>query len=277
MSDPLRPRRSALYMPGANARAMEKARALPCDVVILDLEDAVAPEAKQTARAQVAAAVAAGGFGRREVVVRVNGLDTPWGREDLEMAAASACDAVLLPKVDRAPELDLGKPLWCMVETPLGVLRAEAIAASARVACLVMGTSDLTNDLRARHTGDRAPMLPALGWCLLAARAYGRVILDGVHLDLDDEAGLARACAQGRALGFDGKTLIHPRQIAAANAAFGPGEAELAQARRVIAAFEAAQREGRGVAVLEGRLVENLHVAEARRVLALAEAVAGEG
>lgn len=276
MSDSVRPRRSALYMPGANARAIEKARSLPCDVVILDLEDAVAPDAKAAARAQVAAAVAAGGFGRREVVIRVNGLDTPWGREDLEMAAASACDAVLLPKVERAPDLDVGKPLWCMVETPLGVLRAEAIAAAERVACLVMGTSDLTKDLRACHTDDRAPMLPALGHCLLAARAYGRAILDGVHLDLDDEAGFARACAQGRALGFDGKTLIHPKQIAAANAAFGPSEAEVEHARRVVAAFEAATREGKGVAVLDGRLVENLHVAEARRVLALAEALAAE-
>jgi citrate lyase subunit beta/citryl-CoA lyase len=275
MTERRRPRRSALYMPGANARAMEKARALPCDVVILDLEDAVAPDAKVAARRQVAAAVAAGGFGRREVVIRVNGADTPWGAADLEMAAASACDAVLLPKVEAPPERGPGKPLWCMVETPRGVLRAEAIAAAGGVECLVMGTSDLTSDLRARHSSDRLAMLASLSLCLLAARAHGRAILDGVHLGLDDEAGFARTCAQGRELGFDGKTLIHPKQIEAANAAFGPGEAEVAHARRVIAAHEQAEREGKGIAVLDGRLVENLHVAEAHRVLALAEAIAG--
>ena len=274
MTERMRPRRSALYMPGANVRAMEKARALACDVVILDLEDAVAPDAKDAARRQVAEAVAAGGFGRREVVIRVNGADTPWGGADIEMAAASACDAVLLPKVEAAPELRPGKPLWCMVETPRGVLRAEAIAAAAGVECLVMGTSDLTSDLRARHAPDRLPMLASLSLCLLAARAHGCAILDGVHLGLDDEAGFARACAQGRELGFDGKTLIHPKQVEAANAAFGPSEAEIGQARRVIAAHEQAEREGKGVVVLDGRLVENLHVAEARRTLAFAEAIA---
>ena len=269
-----RPRRSALYMPGANVRAMEKARTLACDVVILDLEDAVAPDAKDAARRQVADALATGGFGRREVAVRVNGAGTPWSAADLEMAAASACDAVLLPKVEAAPALGLAKPLWCMIETPRGVLRAEAIAAADGVECLVMGTSDLTSDLRARHAPDRLPMLASLSLCLLAARAHGCAILDGVHLDLGDEAGFARACAQGRELGFDGKTLIHPKQIAAANAAFGPDEAEVAQARRVIAAHERAEREGKGVVLLDGRLVENLHVAEARRTLAIAEAVA---
>ena len=274
MTERLRPRRSALYMPGANARAMEKARTLPCDVVILDLEDAVAPDSKAAARRQVAEAVEAGGFGRREVVIRVNGADTPWGAEDLAMATASPCDAVLLPKVEAAPKLRLGKPLWCMVETSRGVLRAEAIAAAEGVECLVMGTSDLTSDLRSRHSSDRLAMLASLSLCLLAARAHGRAILDGVHLGLDDEAGLVRACAQGRELGFDGKTLIHPKQIEAANAAFGPSETEIAHARRAIAAHEQAEREGKGVVVLDGRLVENLHVAEARRTLALAEAVA---
>jgi citrate lyase subunit beta/citryl-CoA lyase len=274
MQEPMRPRRSALYMPGANARAMEKARTLDCDVVILDIEDAVAPDAKEAARRQTAAAVAAGGFGRREVVIRVNGAGTPWGAADLAMASASACDAVLLPKVEAAPTAPLGKPLWCMVETPLGVLRAEAIAAAPSVECLVMGTSDLTSDLRARHTPDRLAMLASLSLCVLAARAHGCAVLDGVHLALDDEAGFARACAQGRDLGFDGKTLIHPKQIEAANAAFGPSEAEAAQARRIIAAYEEAERQGKGVVVLDGRLVENLHVAEARRTLALAEATA---
>ena len=274
MTETTRPRRSALYMPGANARAMEKARTLPCDVVILDLEDAVAPDAKEAARRQVAAAASAGGFGRREVVIRVNGPDTPWGAADLEMAAASPCDGVLLPKVEAPPALAIGKPLWCMLETPRGVLRAEAIAAAREVSCLVMGTSDLTADLRARHVPDRSPMLASLSLCLLAARAHGRAILDGVHLDLEDEAAFARACAQGRELGFDGKTLIHPNQIEAANAAFGPGEAEIEHARRVIAAHEQAEREGKGVVVLDGRLVENLHVAEARRVLAYARDMA---
>jgi citrate lyase subunit beta / citryl-CoA lyase len=273
MRESVRPRRSALYMPGANARAMEKARGLACDVVILDLEDAVAPAAKAEARRLVAAALAAGGFGRREVVVRVNGPQTPWGPDDLAMAEASACDAILLPKAESAPALRSAKPLWCMVETPLGVLRAEAIAAAEGVECLVMGTSDLTKDLRARHAADRLPMLASLSLCLLAARAHGRAILDGVHLDLADAQGFERACVQGRELGFDGKTLIHPSQIAAANAAFGPSAGEVEQARRVVGAFEQAEREGRGVAVLDGRLVENLHVAEARRTLALAEAL----
>jgi len=276
MAEGIRARRSALYMPGANARAMEKARLLACDAVILDLEDAVAPVAKAEARRQVADAIAAGGFGRREVVVRVNGADTPWGADDLAMAAASGCDAIVLPKVEAAPTIRPGKPLWCMIETPLGVLRAEAIAAAETVECLVMGTSDLTKDLRARHAADRLPMLASLSLCLLAARAHGRAILDGVHLDLSDAQGFARACVQGRELGFDGKTLIHPSQIDAANAAFGPSAEEAAQARRVLAAFEQAEREGKGVVVLDGRLVENLHVAEARRTLALAGALAAD-
>ena len=284
---PIRPRRSVLFMPGSNARAREKARTLPADAVILDLEDAVAPDAKEAARAQVLAALRAGGYGHRETVVRVTALGTPWGYADLAAAATSGADAVLVPKVEGAEAVrqslavldaagapgDL--PLWCMMETPRGTLRAEEIAAaSPRVACLVMGTSDLAKELNAAHTPLRLPLLTALGLCLLAAKAHGLAILDGVHLDLQDDEGFRQACLQGAELGFDGKTLIHPRQIGPANAAFAPSEAEVAHARRIIEAHAAAAREGRGVVVVDGRLVENLHVADARRRLALAEAIA---
>lgn len=279
-----RPRRSVLYMPGSNPRALEKARTLAADALILDLEDAVAPDAKPEARALVMAAVAAGGFGHREVLVRVNGLDTPWGRDDLLAAGASGADGIVIPKVNNPTEVAAveavlaatpgAAPLWLMMETARGVLNADAIAgASPRVAGLIMGTSDLTRELHARHTVDRHPMLPALGLCLLAARAHGRVILDGVHLDLGDEAGLADACRQGMEMGFDGKTLIHPSQIATANTIFAPSETDLAQARRIIGAYADAQAAGRGVVVVDGRLVEALHVAEARRQLALAAAI----
>lgn len=281
-----RPRRSVLYMPGSNPRALEKARTLAADALILDLEDAVAPDAKPEARALVMAAVAAGGFGHREVLVRVNGLDTPWGRDDLLAAGASGADGIVIPKVNNPAEVAAVEavlaatpgtaPLWLMIETARGVLNADAIAgASPRVAGLIMGTSDLTRELHARHTADRHPMLAALGHCLLAARAHGRVILDGVHLDLGDEAGLAAACRQGMEMGFDGKTLIHPSQIATANTIFAPSEADLAQARRIIAAHADAQAAGRGVVVVDNRLVEALHVAEARRQLALAAAIGG--
>ena len=283
----VRPRRSVLYMPGSNARALDKARSLPADGLILDLEDAVAPEAKDQARAQVIAAVVAGGYGGRELVVRVNAADTAWGQADLVAAARAPAHAVLLPKVEhpdqvRAAEAALvaggappGLALWCMIETPLGVLRAEAIAgASKRLACLVMGTSDLAKDLHAAHTPDRLPMLASLGLCLLAARAHGLAILDGVHLDLNDDAGFAASCRQGRELGFDGKTLIHPKTIAAANAAFAPGPDEIAQARRIIAAHQEAALQGKGVVVVDGRLVESLHVENANRVVALAQAIA---
>ncbi len=286
MSVTIRPRRSVLYMPGSNARALDKARSLPADGLILDLEDAVAPEAKDTARAHVIAALSAGGYGGRELVVRVNAADTAWGQADLAAAARARADAVLLPKVEhqdqvRAAEAALvagGAPadlaLWCMIETPLGVLRAEAIAAaSARLACLVMGTSDLAKDLHAAHTPDRLPMLTSLGLCVLAARAHGLAILDGVHLDLADDDGFARSCRQGRALGFDGKTLIHPKTIAAANAAFAPGAEEIALAHKIIAAHQEATRQGKGVAVVDGRLVEALHVANAERLVALARAI----
>lgn len=284
----IHPRRSVLYLPGSNARALAKARTLPADGLILDLEDAVAPDAKVLARTMVAEAMGTGGYGRRELVVRVNGLGTDWGPDDLAAVARLGLDAVVLPKVDdvaiveRAASLldrsgapaDL--PLWCMIETPRGVLRAEAIADHPRVACLVMGTSDLTTDLHARHTVDRLPLLASLGHGLLAARAAGIAILDGVHLDLQDMAGFERACVQGMDLGFDGKTLIHPGQIEPANRLFAPSAEALDRAKRIVAAFEQATGEGRGVAVLDGRLVENLHVAEARRLLALGAAIAQE-
>src|ERR1700730_4025823 len=246
----LRPRRSVLFMPGSNPRALEKARALPADGLIFDLEDAVAPEAKETARAAVAAAVTAGGYAPRELVLRVNPIDTVWGHTDLAVAATLPIDAVLLPKVESAERVRLsidlldalGAPpeltVWCMIETPLGVLRAAEIAgASPRVAALVLGTADLANDLHARPTRDRLPLLTALGLVLLAARAHGRAVFDGVHLDLGDAEGLAAACHQGRDLGFDGKTLIHPDQIGPANEIFAPTAEEVARARRVIAGY----------------------------------------
>jgi citrate lyase subunit beta / citryl-CoA lyase len=287
MTAPVRPRRSVLYMPGSNERALGKARTLPADGLILDLEDAVAPDAKVGARDRVCQALAAGGYRPRETLIRVNGMATPWGFADLEAAAASGADGVLLPKVESAEAVrqalavldgagapaDL--PLWCMLETPRAMLRADEIAgASPRLGGLVMGTSDLAQELRAAHTPLRLPLLTALGLCLLAARAHGLPILDGVHLDLADEEGFAAACRQGAELGFDGKTLIHPRQIETANQAFAPGEAELAEARRIIAAHEAAVLQGKGVVVVDGRLIESLHVAEAQRRLQLAQAIA---
>ncbi len=287
MSRRIRPRRSVLYMPGSNARALEKGRTLPADGLILDLEDAVAPDAKALARTQILEALAAGGYGKRELIVRVNGLATPWGYEDLVAAATSGADAVLLPKVGSAdaieqavnllesagapPELDI----WCMMETPIGMLHAEEIAgAHPRVACLVMGTSDLAKDLHARHTRERLPMLTSLGLCLLAARAHGLAILDGVHLDLADDEGFAYSCRQGVELGFDGKTLIHPKTIATANEIFAPSPEEVEWSRKIIAAHAEAAKEGQGVVVVDGRLVENLHVENAHRVVALAEAIA---
>jgi len=282
-----RPRRSALFMPAANARALEKARSLPADALIFDLEDAVAPAAKEGAREAVAAATAVRGYGTRELVLRVNALDTPWGHADLAVAATLPIDAVLLPKVESSERVRLtvslldsfGAPesmrLWCMLETPLGILSAREIAAaSPRLAALVLGTSDLTKDLHALDTPDRLPLATSLGLALLAARAYRRAILDGVYLDLADDEGFAAACRHGRALGFDGKTLIHPKQIAPANAVFAPSAAEVAQARRVIAAYAEAVAAGRGVVLVDGRLIENLHVEDARRLVALADAIA---
>jgi len=282
-----RPRRSMLYMPGSNPRALEKARGLAADALIFDLEDAVSPDAKQTARGVIAEAVAAGGYGRRELILRTNGLDTAWGHGDLVAAAKMAIHGVLLPKVESAASVrqaasildKAGAPadmaIWCMMETPMGMLHAEEIAAShPRLAGFVMGTSDLANDLHARHTRDRLPMLTGLNLCLLAARAYGLVVMDGVYLDLGDDEGFAYACRQGVELGFDGKTLIHPKTIAAANAAFGPSPAEIEQAKRQIAGFEAAEAQGKGVVLVDGMLVENLHVANAKRLLALVARIA---
>jgi citrate lyase subunit beta/citryl-CoA lyase len=282
----IRPRRSLLFMPGANVRALEKARGLPADGLIFDLEDAVAPDAKPAARDAVAAALAAGGYGKRELVLRVNALDTEWGADDLRAAARMPLDAVLLPKVETAERMcetiaaldQADAPaelaIWCMIETPRGVLAAAEIAAAPRVTALVMGTSDLTKDLGALTLPDRLPLLISLQLVLLAARAQGLTALDGVHLDLADEAGFAAVCAQGRALGFDGKTLIHPKQIVPANTAFAPSANEVAQARKIITAHEEALAAGKGIVVVDGRLVENLHVDAARRTLALAEAIA---
>jgi citrate lyase subunit beta/citryl-CoA lyase len=282
-----RPRRSALYTPGSNLRALDKAKTLPADVLIMDLEDAVAPEAKRDARIQVVNAVKAGGYGAREVVIRVNGLNTPWGYGDLAAVADAGADAILIPKVEsvetvRQAETVLvanGAPeplaLWCMMETPRAVLNAEEVAGSSRrVQCFVMGTSDLTKDLHAAHTRDRLPLITSLGLCMLAARAYGLAILDGVHLDLEDDAGFATACHQGAEMGFDGKTLIHPRTITVANRAFAPAPADVEWSRRVIAAHAEAAAGGRGIVVLDGKLIENLHVLNARRIVELAEAIA---
>ena len=287
----IRPRRSALYMPGSNARALEKAREIAADVLILDLEDAVAPDVKATAREQVCAAVKAGGYGRRELVIRVNGVDTPWFAEDLAAAAEAKPQAILIPKVS-APETlhEVGNQLngrwadpsiavWAMIETPLAILDVEHIARAARdpvarLACFVMGTNDLAKETRARFVPGRAPMLPWLTSALLAARAHGIDILDGVYNDIKDEAGFLAECEQGRDLGFDGRTLIHPSQVAVANTVFAPDEAELLKARAVIAAFDLPENAGKGAIQLDGRMVELLHAEMARRTVALAEAIA---
>lgn len=279
-----RPRRSVLYLPGSNARALDKARSLPADALILDLEDAVAPDAKVTARQQVLDTLSQGGYAPREVVIRVNGLDTPWGRDDLRAAATSGADAVLLPKVDQPQQITFAAEilaragasdrmaLWIMLETPFGVLNAVSIAAAhPRVQVLVMGNEDLGHALRVRADDDRAGLITAMSQCILAARAHGREILDGVYTALDDPDGLERVCVQGRRLGFDGKTLIHPRQIDTANRVFGPDTEAVERARRIVAAWD--QVGGKGVIVLDGRMIEHLHVSEARRILALAERI----
>ncbi|WP_026988423.1 HpcH/HpaI aldolase/citrate lyase family protein [Fodinicurvata fenggangensis] len=286
MTETFRPRRSVLYMPGSNTRALEKGRGLPADALILDLEDAVAPDTKDEARANIAEAVKQGGYGRREIIVRVNGLDSDWGRADIEVLANCGADALLLPKVESADMvqkaealmLKAGAPdsvgLMCMMETPRGILNADEIAqASKRLTCLVMGTSDLVKELNAEHTHQRLPVLTSLSLCVLAARAAGLAIVDGVHLDLSDDAGFAEHCRQGRELGFDGKTLIHPKTIAKANEAFAPSADEVAEAKRIIEAHAEAVREGKGVVVLDGKLIENLHVETAKRSVALAEAI----
>ncbi|HNS99043.1 MAG TPA: CoA ester lyase [Polyangiaceae bacterium] len=282
----IRPRRSVLYVPGSNLRALEKARTLPADGLIFDLEDSVAPEVKETARQNVLRAIEQGGFGKRELFLRVNGLNTPWGYDDLWAAAQSKADAVVLPKVDgpevvkqavsvlweaKAPEQ---LSVWCMMETARGMLHAESIAnASTRLGGLVMGTSDLAHELHAAHTPLRLPMLTALGLCLLAARAAGIPILDGVYLDLADDKGFEASCQQGMELGFDGKTLIHPRTIEIANRVFAPSNEQVQRAKAIIVAFEEASAAGKGVVVVEGKLVENLHVENAKRIVKLSEAI----
>jgi citrate lyase subunit beta / citryl-CoA lyase len=286
MPSAFHPRRSVLFMPGSNARALERAKTLPADALIFDLEDAVAPDAKETARQMVCDAIRANAYGRRELIVRVNGQTTAWGDADLAAVATCGADAVLLPKVESGDMVQQalsmltahGAPaelaIWCMLETPRGILRAEDIATSPRVAALVMGTSDLTKELRARHTPERLPLLPSLGWCLLAGRAYGLAVLDGVHLDLNDDAGFENACHQAADMGFDGKTLIHPKTIATANRIFAPSPDDIASAQKIIAAHAEATAQGKGVVVVDGRLIENLHVEEAQRVVALAKAIA---
>lgn len=270
--------RSVLYIPAANARAMEKARDLPADAIIFDLEDAVTPAEKPEARALLAQMLL-GDYGGRRRIVRINGLDTEWGEADAR-AFSKGADAILIPKVSRASDLDRvadlvsDTPLWAMMETAEGMLNAAEIAAHPRLRGMVMGTNDLAKELNARFRPDRLPMMAGLSLCLLAARAHGRVILDGVFNAFRDDAGLRAECEQGRDMGFDGKTLIHPAQLAIANEVFGPSEAEIELARRQIEAFDAARAQGRGVAVLDGRIVENLHVATARTILAKAEAIA---
>jgi citrate lyase subunit beta/citryl-CoA lyase len=286
----IRPRRSVLYMPGSNARALEKARSLPADALILDLEDAVAPDAKAAARDLACAAVQAGGYGHRELVMRVNALDTPWGAADIAAAASAAPDAVLVPKPGTAADIlraaealsNAGAPdktrLWAMVETPLAILNLKEIAsASPRLACLVMGTNDLVKETRADLSANRRPALYWLSATVTAARAFGLDALDGVYNNFKDAAGFRAECVHGRRLGFDGKTLIHPDQVATANEVFAPPEADVAWARKVIAAFEAPENAGKGVITMEGRMVELLHAEMARRTVAIAEAIARAG
>ncbi|MCC6891054.1 MAG: CoA ester lyase [Hyphomicrobiales bacterium] len=291
---PVRPRRSVLYMPGNNARAIDKARTLSIDAAILDLEDSIAPEAKHDARERVRAAVAAGGFGSREVVVRINGLDTEWWLADVDMVHDVRPDALLVPKISQPVTLenladrlmDIGADhrikVWAMIETPAAILNARDIAAVAhdietRLSCLVIGTNDLAREMRGRIVPGRAPMLPLLALAVAAARAHGIDILDGPFNDLDDADGFAAECAQARDLGFDGKTLIHPNQIAACNAAFTPSAEEIVQARAVLSAFERPENRGRGVIALEGRMVERLHAEIARRTVAIADAIVERG
>ncbi|MEZ5797932.1 MAG: CoA ester lyase [Paracoccaceae bacterium] len=280
-----RPYRSVLYIPAARERAMEKARELAADAIIFDLEDAVAPEEKPAARALLARVLAEADYGPRARIVRINGFDSEWGRDDAAamaaaMAAGAAVDALLVPKVNRPADLDAvaeavpGVPLWAMMETAAGMLNAAAIAAHPRLAGMVMGTNDLAKELGSRFRPDRLALQAGLGLCLLAAKAEGRVIVDGVYNAFKDEAGLRAECEQGRDMGFDGKTLIHPAQLEVANAAFAPSDAEIDLARRQIAAFDAAKAAGQGVAVVDGRIVENLHVVTARATLDKARAIA---
>jgi citrate lyase subunit beta/citryl-CoA lyase len=288
----IRPRRSVLYMPGSNARAIEKAKTLPADGVIIDLEDAVAPDAKVAARKQVAEAVKAGGFGNREVFIRVNGIETEWHADDLHDAGRAAPDGIVVPKVSSPEQLEqIGRRLldmsidhktriWAMIETPIAILNVKDIAAAAedsetRLAGFILGTNDLAKETGAKFVPGRAPMLPWLATCILAARAHGVSILDGVYNDLSNADGFLRECEQGRDLGFDGKTLIHPNQVGPCNDVFSPGAEEIAQARKIIAAFDQPENKGKGVVSLDGRMVERMHADIARKTVAIADAIAG--
>ncbi len=287
----IRPRRSVLYMPGSNARALEKAKTLPADGVILDLEDAVAPDAKAAARDQVVAAVKAGGFGTREVFIRTNGFETPWFGDDLTAAMAAAPDAILIPKVQNAEQLELiaqrmlsvhadhRTRVWAMIETPTAIFNVRQIASAAkdaetRLTGFVLGLNDVAKETRARQVPGRGPMVPWIATCVLAAREYGIDILDGVYNDISNTEGFAAECAQARDFGFDGKTLIHPNQIEACNAAFSPAPEEVAQARTMIAAFDLPENKNKGVVQIDGRMVERMHAEMARRTVAIADAIA---
>lgn len=284
-SIPLRPRRSVLYMPGANERALEKAKTLDTDSLILDLEDAVAPDAKAQARERVCVAATSGEYGFREITIRVNGLGTVWHDDDVAAAVRAKPSAIVVPKVNTAAEVvlldaqlraagaDDDLALWAMIETPEAILNvAQIAAASERLTVLVMGTNDLVSELHVPHVPGRLPLITALSQAVLAARAAGKVILDGVYNDIKNLEGFAAECVQGSQLGFDGKTLIHPTQLSGANQAFAPTEAEIEHAQAVIAAFEQASREGRGVATVNNKMIENMHVTDALRVLGLAAA-----
>ena len=282
----LRPRRSVLYMPAANERALEKAKGIPADAIIFDLEDAVSPDAKDVARAQAVAAVKSGAYGKRELTIRCNALATPWGNDDVAAAATSGASAVVIPKINSVAEVNevsaaldkAGAPkdmtIWAMIETPTAIMDCRAIAAHPRVAVLVMGTNDLAKELRAAQVPGRHPLVPSLHMALLAARESGKPALDGVYNDIKNADGFRAECVQGAEMGFDGKTLIHPDQVGGANEVWSPTEAEVEHARRVIEAFDEALAAGKGVVQLDGRMIENLHVDNARRAIAIAEAIA---
>lgn len=275
-----RPLRSVLYIPASKPRALDKARGLPVDAIIFDLEDAVTAEEKVSARGILAEALAQGGYGARMKIIRINALDTDWGADDARAAADMGADAILLPKVSSPADLDAlaaitgDAPLWAMMETPAGMLNAAAIAAHPKLQGLVMGTNDLAKELNTRARADRLPLQAGLGLCLLAAKAHGLAIVDGVYNAFKDDEGLALECEQGRDMGFDGKTLIHPAQVAVTNTAYSPSEAEIDTARRQIEAFDEVEASGQGVAVVDGKIVENLHVETARKLIAQAEAIA---
>ncbi|MGP3698256.1 (3S)-malyl-CoA thioesterase [Rhodobacter sp. NSM] len=280
MAHQAHPFRSVLYIPGSKERALEKAQGLAADAIIFDLEDAVAHDEKLHARDLLKRTLETADYGRRIRIVRVNGMDTEWGRDDVAAFVGSKADVILIPKVSKAADVqavaDLipGVPLWAMMETALGMLNASEISAHPRLTGMVMGTNDLAKELGSRYRPDRLPMQAGLGLCLLAARAHGLTIVDGVYNAFKDEDGLRDECTQGRDMGFDGKTLIHPAQLDIANEVFSPSEAEITLANRQIEAFEEAERHGLGVAVVDGKIVENLHIVTARQTLAKAEAIA---